>query len=467
MEQNKKIHNILASLDKNLEIGDYNSVIFQCGMILEIIFKQIIRESLTSLPFEQRKKIMEFESVIGKGNKGFEEFTFGQICGLLRESNLLSKWAKYLNKDLGVLQSINLSTFVNLRNEVSHTNSDVIVDEYSAKLFHSYLVNWLAFLGIQDIQKNIKISFEKNTINKDSDSVEDKTLRVNMDVHSAYDSSLLTEEERLEVQSKSTLDFDLKILKEIFDNIGKSKINILDFGCASGKVSYDRFANISFVNKVIGIDVNSNAIKKAKTKFECEKMRYYELDILKSQGLEQLKEIMKSENIEQFDLIYCSFVLHHLENPKRALSLFRSLLKSNGAIFIKAADDQTKITYPDDNELAFKIIGIQSNMPTSSDRYFSRKMYSNLLKTGYKNIKMFYDVQDTINKTYEQKREMFIDDFSYRRNYVKQALDLDPNNKDLERKLEEIDNFQKELANLFGDYDFYYTNTISVAIGFK
>ena len=62
---------------------------------------------------------------------------------------------------------------------------------------------------------------------------------------------------------------------------------------------------------------------------------------------------------------------------------------------------------------------------------------------------------------------MFIDDFSYRRNYVKQALDLDPNNKDLERKLEEIDNFQKELANLFGDYDFYYTNTISVAIGFK
>ena len=37
-----------------------------------------------------------------------------------------------------------------------------------------------------------------------------------MDVHSAYDSSLLTEEERLEVQSKSTLDFDLKILKEIF-----------------------------------------------------------------------------------------------------------------------------------------------------------------------------------------------------------------------------------------------------------
>ena len=57
MEQNKKIHNILASLDKNLEIGDYNSVIFQCGMILEIIFKQIIRESLTSLPYEQRKKI--------------------------------------------------------------------------------------------------------------------------------------------------------------------------------------------------------------------------------------------------------------------------------------------------------------------------------------------------------------------------------------------------------------------------
>ena len=133
-------------------------------------------------------------------------------------------------------------------------------------------------------------------------------------------------------------------------------------------------------------------------------MRYYELDILKSQGLEQLKEIMKSENIEQFDLIYCSFVLHHLENPKRALSLFRSLLKSNGAIFIKAADDQTKITYPDDNQLAFKIIGMQSNMPTSSDRYFSRKMYSNLLKTGYKSIKMFYDVQDTINKTYEQKK---------------------------------------------------------------
>ena len=64
----------------------------------------------------KKRKLWKFESVTGK-DKGFEEFTFGQICGLLRESNLLSKWAKYLNKDLGVLQSINLSTFVNLRNE--------------------------------------------------------------------------------------------------------------------------------------------------------------------------------------------------------------------------------------------------------------------------------------------------------------------------------------------------------------
>lgn len=459
---NDKIQNILSSIDRNLEIGDFNSSVFQCGIVFEIIFKQIIKESMSTLPFNIRKSILEMETQIGKGNKGFDDFTLGQIVGLLRETKLISIWAKHLNKDLGILQSIDISPFIELRNEASHSNSSVIIDENGARLFHTYLLNWLAFLGIQNIKDNIKKTFEPEPIEaslpKSKTSIEKVT--------SSYTPALLSEEERLKIQSNSTLLLDLKVFKNIFEIIGKNNLVVLDFGCASGRVIYDRFKDIQFVSKVIGIDINSDVIDKANKLYGNEKFSFHNIDISNKDGLTKFKALLQLEGIEQFDLIYTSYVLHHLENPKKVLSILRGLLKENGSIFIKAADDQSKICYPH-GDLANDIINIQSSMPTSSDRFFPRKLYKLLLETGYKNINYNYEVIDTVGKSYDEKYNMFLDDFSYRKNYVMQAIEKDPDNKKLKENYEFIERAQEELMDSFTDYDFYYSNTVTVVVAYK
>lgn len=312
----------------------------------------------------------------------------------------------------------------------------------------------------------IKKTFKTDIVDKIVDKIRPKTKTQNKKIISSYTPVLLSEEERLKIQSNSTLLLDLKVFKSVFKIIGKTDLVVLDFGCASGRVIYDRFKDINFVTKVIGIDINKEVIKKANKLYGNEKFSFHCLDISSKNGLNKFKELLALEGIDQFDLIYSSYVLHHIKNPKKILSILRGLLKDKGAIFIKTVDDQSKICYPY-ADLANDIIAIQSSMPTSSDRFFSRKLYKLLLETGYKKIKYTYEVIDTVGKSYDEKYNMFINDFSYRKNYVEQALQKDPNNQKLKQDFEFIKKAQEKLLKIFTNYDFYYSNTVSVVVGYK
>jgi len=106
----------------------------------------------------------------------------------------------------------------------------------------------------------------------------------------------------------------------------KKKDTILDLGCGEGFL-------ISFLpekNKIIGVDISKVALKRAKNFLAGKKN--FELKYGDAQNL-------KIPN-ETFDKIFCSEMLEHLPNPKKAIEEIRRVLKKNGLAIISVPDEK-------------------------------------------------------------------------------------------------------------------------------
>ncbi len=155
----------LSFIQKSLDMGEYGVVVKECATLFEIALKRIFNEAIISLPFNERIEIQEVEKKIGKNNKGVQDFSFGELVGLFRESKLLAKWAKHSSKDLGLLNSLDFGPIVNLRNHITHEGIEC--NRYEAELVYNYLRNMLATLGLADLNSSGAILAKKNYSTED------------------------------------------------------------------------------------------------------------------------------------------------------------------------------------------------------------------------------------------------------------------------------------------------------------
>ena len=133
-----------------------------------------------------------------------------------------------------------------------------------------------------------------------------------------------------------------------------AQITIIDVGCGTGEHTLD-FA-IAFPNaKVIGIDNSSGSLKYA------EELRNY-FGINNVQFIKKDLEGESLNDLGKFDLLNCSGVLHHVENPNNALKNITKLMKTNSILWIYlyadfgrhreyAARKGIRLIFPDDNLL--------------------------------------------------------------------------------------------------------------------
>ena len=96
----------------------------------------------------------------------------------------------------------------------------------------------------------------------------------------------------------------------------EKKIKILDLGCADG-LMINNIANC-FTTDSVGVELASDLFQLAKKK--CPNSRIYNSDIKNLDFLEG----------EEFDVIICTAVLEHLENPSSAIRNIANLLSPNG-----------------------------------------------------------------------------------------------------------------------------------------
>ena len=165
---------------------------------------------------------------------------------------------------------------------------------------------------------------------------------------SSYKAENKSELKRLRIQAINTREPDQNAIKYVLDHMPqKEQLSILDMGCAYGFVTKDRFAKIPNA-KVIGVDRSEILIDYAKENSMFNGASYYVLDLEDEEVIDNLYEIMQKENIEKFDIIFASLVIHHLKNPNKLLRNIRKVLADDGYIIIRGSDDGSIVTYNDD-----------------------------------------------------------------------------------------------------------------------
>ena len=182
------------------------------------------------------------------------------------------------------------------------------------------------------------------------------------------------------------LDFDKTILSGLLDQ-NAEKLNLLDIGCNDGDLIMNRtkgFDNVS----VVGVDISMPAINRGNETYPEDKFKGYCIDCLDDSFLDNMREIMDSRGIEGFDMVVCSMILLHLDDPYKCLKNVRKLLKPNGYIFIRDMDDGLAISHPDPDKLVETFNTYSKELSFTGNRTNGRYIYSFLSKCGYKDIKI-------------------------------------------------------------------------------
>ena len=281
-----------------------------------------------------------------------------------------------------------------------------------------------------------------------------ETPVANAKLNSKYNPASYKEGERLRIQAEATRPADMPAIEYAMKRLALSHYNVLDLGCAFGYVVRDRFDDIENV-KVVGIDRSENCIAYANENSDPDKYSFYKVDVESADFESTLSRIMKEQNIDVFNIILATLVLHHLKEPIKVLRKLRKFLSKDGYVIVRGSDDGSMVAY-NDNDLVQKIVDKTLAIPGISDRLNGRKIYYQLYTSGYKHIRSFNYVKDIAHKSFDERQEIFQERFAYRRNYLVTRLKEEPTNMALRDDLGWMDYALEQLEELFGNDSFWY-----------
>ncbi len=256
------------------------------------------------------------------------------------------------------------------------------------------------------------------------------------------------ERERLNTQLHILKKFD----SDVYDRIlsGRKGLSVLDIGCNEGNLTMDRFGKRPEVRKIIGIDINADAIESAKSNFENEKASFYLLNGEDADFGYDLAEIREKHDIDKFDIIHISMLLLHMENPSKLLKRIKPLLSKGGKLFIRDIDDTLTFVHPDPMGGFNRMIRICAREELSGYRHSGKEIYSMLIENGFRNVALEKKGLDTSQMTLEEKDALFHTYFSFIYEDTKILYLRNPENK---RVLDDYNWLENNYGALKQEYD--------------
>lgn len=284
-------------------------------------------------------------------------------------------------------------------------------------------------------------------------------------IYAEYNSGRKGEKERLARQQKGYFYFDMRAINQVLAEFDRDDLCVLDIGCSDGSVAVSRFADIPGIKKVIGVDYNASDIEEAKKLSEKygDKFGFYCIDLEDDNVLDNLKNILKENSVTKVDIVFAALVLHHLKDPELLLLKLYDIFGGDGKIIVRGSDDGGKLCYPQ-MDLLTEILERYGKIVTNTDRSNGRKIYGQLYKTGYVNIRMLYSVTDTCGKDEKSRENLFKVGFGFRLNTLDELIALNPENSHLRSEREWIANALSTFKEAFCKRDFWFCNTSYIAI---
>ncbi len=150
------VDNKISIIEQSLHNGSYDIVVKESVVIFEYLLRKMFKNRvIEATTFSERSELQELEQKIGKGKKGFEDFGFGELIGLERQTNMLEKWAESAGVTLDFLNSNDLNKINSLRKKCVHIKDGVSdeIGKYEADMVFNYLIYILTKLGITEVKK--------------------------------------------------------------------------------------------------------------------------------------------------------------------------------------------------------------------------------------------------------------------------------------------------------------------------
>ncbi len=334
----------------------------------------------------------------------------------------------------------------------------------------SLLIVIVAFMAIFKPKSLYGIQLEKQI---ESENYLDELLKQNVRLPKIPKASLYTpndekEHRRLKVQGDLSSPIDVAAFKKALSWLdGKKDLSALDIGCADGYVTFDRFEKFNEFKKIIGIDKDENQIKDARKEAEKYGNRYifHSIDVAKDDFQADMA-LFNREDKHQYDFAFIALTLHHLAYPQKLIKDIYNLLDDKGVLVIRDVDDGTKIYYPDENRIIANLMKVSTDSPHTADRWSARKLYSRLKNAGFTKIDIQYYPLDTLNRSREEREQIFVDSFSFRGSHVKRLISQGRH--ELESHYKWICDAQRFIEDQFVNNDqFYYLELRFIAIAQK
>jgi len=282
---------------------------------------------------------------------------------------------------------------------------------------------------------------------------------------STYIANESGELDRLIVQGTRTASFDRQLFDAaLVSRAGSGRLIGLDVGCADGSVTMDRFGRDTFAS-VLAIDANRGIIDVARQRHPDPYLRFEHVDIEDPNAEQRIRCLLAELECDGVDLAFAGLVLHHLANPIKALRTIRYLLNPGGAVIARSTDDGLKLAFPDSHGRVDALVAATLRQPGVSDRYHGRKLYYQLYQAGFRDITIHVQPTSTVGMSPDQRHNLFIESFSYRRNYLIHQLASRKDDPRLLEELEQMDSILQELELDFGDDSFFYMEFDIAAIG--
>ncbi len=127
--------------------------------------------------------------------------------------------------------------------------------------------------------------------------------------------------------------------KEFLSKAGlKPGMKVLDVGCGSGVMTSWIAQEVSEKGLVVGVENDINQLNAAKKRASDTGVKNTEFVLCSIYDLDQLDQ--------EFDLVYCRFVLHHMQDPNRAIEKIFRVLKKEGIYAAEEGVVNYAFSYP-------------------------------------------------------------------------------------------------------------------------
>ena len=284
---------------------------------------------------------------------------------------------------------------------------------------------------------------------------------------SVYDSEFGNELNRLRIQAENSYSTDKIALDYLKTKLPERPVSVLDVGSAYGFVAESRFGQDPHFDKVLCIDSNEKVIEDARRMNANDKLSFSVLDVESARLEQDLEALLEAHGLTSIDVVYSALTIHHLKDPLKVLRRLRKYMTRGGYVFLRGSDDGSKLDYPDEKQLMRAIIDRTMSAPGVSDRLNGRKIYSQLVDSGFDDIRIFSSMRDLSGLDFDAREALFQESFAYRIDYFAKQCAAHPEDFEARESWEWMRTALELFEDEFHKKNFWYSEFDFIGIGRK